>query len=244
MRILVVEDDEVLREAVAQGLKQSGHRVDQACTMCEADHLWRVQPYDAVLLDLRLPRHGDPDSPIGSGLSVMRAARYRGDRTPVLVLTGSADTAHKIEGLDAGADDYLGKPFDMAEVEARLRALVRRSVGQENETALAGLSLDRRTMQASVNGVPVELPKRELEVLFELMSPPGHVMSKRILSDKLSNLETALSANALEAFISKLRKRLAGSGVALRSLRGIGYVAEEERPRDARTPVLDASKNP
>lgn len=158
MRILVVKDDELLRQVVAQSLIQSGHRVDQACTMYEADHLWRVQPYDAVLLDLRLPRHGELDAPIGSGLSVLRAARYRGDRTPVLVLTGSADTAHKIEGLDAGADDYLAKPFDMAEVEARLRALVRRSVGEENETVLAGLSLDRRTMRASVNGAPVEMP--------------------------------------------------------------------------------------
>lgn len=233
MRLLIVEDDALVRQALACNLQACGHRIDQARTVYEADHLWRVQPYDAVLLDLCLPLHGEPGSPTGSGLAVLRAARHRGDRTPVLVLTGRSATAQKIEGLDAGADDYLAKPFDMAEVQARLRAMVRRSTGAENALVLAGLQLDQRTMRASVHGRPLELPRRELEVLFELMCPAGHVMSKRHLSNKLSDLETALSANALEAFVSRLRKRLVGSGVTIRSVRGIGYVAEQERSRGA-----------
>ncbi|WP_225782558.1 response regulator transcription factor [Xenophilus sp. Marseille-Q4582] len=228
MRILLVEDDAVLREVMARSLADAGHRVDQAAHAEEAAHLWRVQPFDAVLLDLNLPQHARPGSGTASGLAVLRAARQRGDRTPVLVLTARNRTEERIAGLDAGADDYLGKPFDLAEVEARLRALVRRATGAEDVARLGRLVLDRRARRFTLAEAPLELPAREFEVLWELMSPPGHAVSKRTLSDKLSGFDASLGDNALEAFVSRLRKKLAGSGAAIRTLRGIGYLLEPE----------------
>lgn len=228
MRILLVEDDAVLREVMSRSLHDAGHRVDLAACVEDADHLWRVQPFDAVLLDLNLPQQSRPGSTLASGLTVLRQARLRGDRTPVLVLTARNRTEERIAGLDAGADDYLGKPFDLAEVEARLRALVRRAQGTDDVSALGRLLLDRRARRFSVDGAALDLPAREFEVLWELMSPPGHAVSKRTLSDKLSSFDEALGDNALEAFISRLRKKLAGSGAAIRTLRGIGYLLELE----------------
>ncbi|MGC4396161.1 response regulator transcription factor [Hydrogenophaga sp. T2] len=230
MRILLVEDDAVLREVIARSLADAGHRVDEAASAQTAAHLWRVQPFDAVLLDLNLPQRPHTGSPMGNGLAVLREARSRGDRTPVLVLTARNRTEERIAGLDSGADDYLGKPFDLAEVEARLRALVRRATGSDDLTRLGALELDRRARQFSVSGQPLDLPAREFEVLWELMSPPGRAVSKRELSDKLSDFDEALADNALEAFISRLRKKLAGSGAAIRTLRGIGYRVEPEAP--------------
>lgn len=228
MRILLVEDDAVLREVMSHSLQDAGHRVDVAACVEDADHLWRVQPFDAVLLDLNLPQQSREGSPMASGLTVLRQARARGDRTPVLVLTARNRTEERIAGLDAGADDYLGKPFDLAEVEARLRALARRAQGTDDQSTLGLLLLDRRARRFSVDAVPLDLPAREFEVLWELMSPPGHAVSKRTLSDKLSSFDDALGDNALEAFISRLRKKLAGSGAAIRTLRGIGYLLEPE----------------
>lgn len=228
MRILLVEDDAVLREVLSRSLEHAGHRVDAAGSVLEADHLWRVQPFDAVLLDLNLPQHERAGSPMGNGLQVLRDARTRGDLTPVLVLTARNRTEERIAGLDSGADDYLGKPFDLAEVEARLRAMVRRAIGSSDLAQLGDLQLDRRARRFSVAGNSLDLPAREFEVLYELMSPPGHAVSKRHLSDKLSNFDEALGDNALEAFISRLRKKLVGSGAAIRTLRGIGYLLELE----------------
>ena len=229
MRILLVEDDAVLRDVMLRSLGDAGHRVDVATNVEDADHLWRIQPFDAVLLDLTLPAHAGPVSVAGSGLTVLRRARARGDRTPVLVLTARDRTDERIAGLDAGADDYLGKPFDLAEVEARLRALVRRALGTDDVAVLGALSLDRKARRFAVDGDLLELPAREFEVLWELMSPPGRTVSKRTLSDKLSTFDEALGDNALEAFISRLRKKLAGSGASIRTLRGIGYLLEPGR---------------
>jgi len=128
----------------------------------------------------------------------------------------------------AGADDYLGKPFDLSEVEARLRALVRRAQGTEDIATLGDLKLDRKARRFTVSAVPLDLPAREFEVLWELMSPPGRTVSKRTLSDKLSSFDEPLGDNALEAFISRLRKKLGASGASIRTLRGIGYVLEAE----------------
>ena len=228
MRILLVEDDAVLREVMLRSLMDAGHRVDVAANVEDADHLWHVQPFDAVLLDLSLPASGAQGSAIGSGLTALRQARARGDRTPVLVLTARDRTDERIAGLDAGADDYLGKPFDLAEVEARLRALVRRAKGTDDLVALGQLRLDRKARRFALGGMPLDLPAREFEVLWELMSPPGHAVSKRALSDKLSTFDEALGDNALEAFISRLRKKLTGSGASIRTLRGIGYLLEAE----------------
>ena len=203
-----------------RSLSEAGHHVDTAATLAEAQHFWRVQEFDAVLLDLSLPD--------GSGLKALREARARGDRTPVLVLTARNRTEERIAGLDAGADDYLGKPFDLAEVEARLRALVRRRLDLTDQVRVGELLLDRRARRAFVTDEPLDLPAREFEVLWELMTPPGRVVSKSSLSNKLSDFDDALGANALEAFISRLRKKLGGSGAGIRTLRGLGYVLESQ----------------
>ena len=228
MRILLVEDDEVLRGVMLRSLREAGHRVDEAGSIEEADYLWRIQPFDAVLLDLNLPRSSDSRSGLGSGLAVLRQARARGDRTPVLVLTARNRTDERIAGLDAGADDYLGKPFDLGEVEARLRALVRRSHSTDDEVRIGDLTLHRQRRLFSLAGQPLDLPAREFEVLWELMTPAGRVCSKRDLALKLSDLDEVLADNALEAFISRLRKKLADSGARIRTLRGLGYVLEPQ----------------
>ncbi|MDY0743623.1 response regulator transcription factor [Paucibacter sp. R3-3] len=218
MRILVVEDDALLSQTMRRSLSEANHHVDVASNLAQAEHFWRVQEFDAVLLDLSLPD--------GSGLKALREARARGDRTPVLVLTARNRTEERIAGLDAGADDYLGKPFDLAEVEARLRALVRRRLDLTDQARVGALLLDRRARRAFIGNDPLDLPAREFEVLWELMSPPGRVVSKTSLSNKLSDFDEALGANALEAFISRLRKKLSGSGAGIRTLRGLGYVLE------------------
>jgi DNA-binding response OmpR family regulator len=226
MRILLVEDDAVLREMMLRSLQDVGHRVDVARTLDEARHYWRVQPFDAVLLDLNLPVSEPPQAGMGNGLTVLREARARGDRTPVLVLTARNRTEERIAGLDAGADDYLGKPFELAEVEARLRALVRRAHDTDDRFEIGRLVLDRKARRFSLGPTLLDLPAREFEVLWELMTPPGRVVSKRLLSDKLSGFDEVLGDNALEAFISRLRKKLVGSGAGIRTLRGLGYVLE------------------
>ncbi len=228
MRILLVEDDPVLCQVMLRSLQEAGHRVDVASNLADAAHLWRVQPFDAVLLDLNLPQGPDERSGLGSGLTILRQARARGDTTPVMVLTARNRTDERIAGLDAGADDYLGKPFDLAEVEARLRALVRRSQATQDDVRVGQLVLDRHRRLFSLEGRPLDLPAREFEVLWELMTPAGRVCSKRDLALKLSEWDEVLADNALEAFISRLRKKLAGSGAQIRTLRGLGYVLEAE----------------
>lgn len=227
MRILWMEDDAVLRETVRRSLTDAGHRVDAAGHLAEGRHFWAVQSYDAVLLDLNLPLTGQPGAEQGSGLDLLRERRRRGDRTPVLVLTARNRTEERIAGLDAGADDYLGKPFDLAEVDARLRALVRRSQGAQDVVQVGLLTLTRSLRRLQLGADDMALPAREYEVLCELLSPPGRVISKRELAEKLSGFDDLLGDNALEAFISRLRKKLQGSGAGIRTLRGIGYVLEE-----------------
>ena len=229
MRILLVEDDVVLRDVMVRSLGDAGHRVDVAETLEQAEHYWLVQPFDAVLLDLNLPLTDHPLSGLGSGLKALRNARARGDRTPVLILTARNRTDERIAGLDAGADDYIGKPFELAEVEARLRALVRRTQGTDDRVEVGLLTLDRKARRFLLGPQPLDLPAREFEVLWELMTPPGRVVSKRSLSSKLSDVDEWLGDNALEAFISRLRKRLPGSGVRIRTLRGLGYVLEPDQ---------------
>jgi len=222
VRILLVEDDDVLRDVMQSSLRDADHRIDVAATAALARHLWRVQPYDAVLLDLNLPD--------GSGLSVLREARARGDGTPVLVLTAHNRTDERIAGLDAGADDYLGKPFDLGEVGGGGRARGGRPRDTGDRCTVGTLVLERkagRFFRATAQGVaPFELPAREQAVLVELMTPPGRVVSKRVLSSKLSDFDDMLGDNALEAFISRLRKKLAGTGASIRTLRGLGYLVE------------------
>ncbi len=228
MRILLIEDDAVLQAVMVRSLADAGHRVDAASHLQEGAHFWQVQTYDAVLLDLNLPINAQPHAAQGSGLQLLREARSRGDRTPVLVLTARNRTDERIAGLDAGADDYLGKPFDLEEVEARLRALVRRTQGVDDEVQVGRLRLHRKLRRVFLDEAALALPARAFEDLCELMTPPGRAVSKRLLSEKLSSFDEALGDNALEAFISRLRKKLADSGAIIRTLRGIGYVLEEQ----------------
>ena len=225
MRILLVEDDAVLHGVIRSSLHDSGNRVDSARTLDEAGHLWSVQSYDAVVLDLNLPD--------GSGLTALRAARARGDRAAVLVLTARNRIEERIAGLDAGADDYLGKPFELSELAARLRALARRVHGADDVAEVGGLRFERNVGRFFVVGgaatSELELPAREHDVLVQLMTPPGRVVSKKVLADKLSGFDDHLGANALEAFVSRLRKKLVGSGSTIRTLRGLGYLIEPDR---------------
>lgn len=237
MRILLVEDDDVLREVLHRSLVERGHVVATAMSMAEASRHWEDKGFDAVLLDLTLPRTNSKQSGLGNGLTILREARGRGDRTPVLVLTARDRTEERIAGLDAGADDYLGKPFDIDEVEARLRSLVRRVRDAADRAEIGELALDRRARRFFLAGEPWDLPAREFAVLWELMTPPGRVVSKRDLSQKLSDPDDSLGDNALEVFISSLRKRMTSNRVVIRTRRGLGYVLEEAVP--ATDPALD-----
>lgn len=230
MRVLFIEDDSVLRDVMQRSLAMAGHQVHTASSIEDAQYVWANCSFDVVLLDLNLPKqpslapnHGVDAS---NGLALLHAARARGDTTPVMVLTARNRFEDRITGLDAGADDYLGKPFDLAEVEARLAALVRRSRGTQDVLRLGKLQLDRRARLFSVAGKSLDLPEREFDLLWELMSPPGQVVRKHRLRSKLAGVEERPGGNALDVFISRLRKKLLGSGVAIRTLRGIGYLLE------------------
>jgi DNA-binding response OmpR family regulator len=193
-----------------------------------ADHLWRIQPFDMVILDLNLPRRSRPESGTGNALGLLREARARGDHTPVLILSARSRLEERVAGLEAGADDYLGKPFDLSELTARVRALGRRATGTVDRLEIGRLAVDRAARRCFIGDTPLDLPAREFEVLVELASPPGRVISKPMLSSKLSDLNEVLADNALEAFVSRLRKKLVDSGARIRTLRGIGYVLEPD----------------
>ncbi len=227
MRVLLIEDDAILRTVMTQKLEGTGNRVDAAGDLETALHLWTVQAFDVVLLDLNLPASAAARAPMANAMTLLRQMRSRGDRTPVLILSARNRTEERIAGLDAGADDYMGKPFELNEVEARLRAILRRSQGADDVTQVGQLRLHRLERRFSIGAEPLLLPAREFEVLWELMSPPGRVVNKRKLSDKLSSFDEPLGDNALEAFISRLRRKLDPSGAAIRTLRGIGYLIEE-----------------
>ena len=226
MRILLVEDDAVLLDIVRRSLSDSGMRLDCASDLALARHFWSANRFDAVVLDLNLPL--DAEGKRGSGIDLLRSQRKLGDSTPVLILTARNRTDERIAGLDAGADDYLGKPFELAELAARLRALVRRRQGSIDLITVGKLLFDRGQRRISVNQIELLLPAREFDVLTELLSPPGRTVSKKDLADKLSDFADMLTDNALEAFISRLRKKLVGSGAMIRTLRGIGYRIEED----------------
>ena len=227
-RMAVVEDDAFMAALLRFLLERQGVQVTLLGDGRSAlDCLQGDTPLDAVLLDLNLPLEGRAPTEQGSGLDLLRERRRKGDRTPVLVLTARNRTEERIAGLNAGADDYLGKPFDLAEVEARLRALVRRTQGAEDEVQVGALKLLRSLRRMQLGAEELILPAREYEVLCELLSPPGRVISKKELAEKLSGFDELLGDNALEAFISRLRKKLQGSGAGIRTLRGIGYVLEE-----------------
>jgi two-component system response regulator TctD len=221
MRILIVEDTADLAEAIASRLRKLGHAVELAANGEEADELLRTETYHLVVLDLMLPgMHGK---------EVLHRLRRRRSATPVLVLTARSDVDDKVGALDYGADDYLVKPFDFRELEARCRALLRRPHGMAaSEVTFGDLVFDGAARRVTVAGRAVELGAREFRLLELLLANLNRVLSKDALLDQLFGLEDAVAPNAVELYVSRLRRKLEGSAVRIRTLRGIGYVAELE----------------
>lgn len=215
MRLLLVEDDPMIGEAVQDLLRAEHYAVDWARDGDAADTALRTQPYDLVLLDLGLPKR--------DGLAMLRDLRTRKDRTPVLVATARDAVAQRIEGLDAGADDYVLKPYDLDELLARIRALLRRAAGRaEPVYEHQGVSINPATREVTVRGTPVVLSGREWAVLEPLIARPGMVLSRQQLEDKLYGWGDEVSSNAVEVYVHGLRKKL-GPELVL-NVRGVGYL--------------------
>ncbi|AVP57009.1 response regulator transcription factor [Pulveribacter suum] len=221
MRLLLVEDDTMIGEAVQELLRAEHHAVDWARSGTEAGAALAAQRYDLVLLDLGLPGR--------DGLDVLRELRARRDRTPVLITTARDAVAQRVQGLDAGADDYLLKPYDMDELLARIRALARRAGGRSDETyESGGVRIQPATREASVDGQPVTLSAREWAVLEPLLARPGAVLSRAQLEDKLYGWGEEISSNAVEVYVHGLRKKL-GAGLIV-TVRGVGYMLPRAEP--------------
>jgi len=215
MRLLLVEDDPMIGEAVRDLLRAERYAVDWATDGDMADAALSTQAYDLVLLDLGLPRR--------DGLAVLRDLRARKDRTPVLIATARDGVAQRVQGLDAGADDYVLKPYDLEELLARIRALLRRAAGRaEPVYEHQGVSVTPATREVLVQGRPVALSAREWAVLEALIARPGTVLSRQQLEDKLYGWGGEISSNAVEVYIHGLRKKL-GAHLVL-NVRGLGYM--------------------
>jgi two-component system OmpR family response regulator len=224
MRILLVEDDRMIGESVFDALGAENYAVDWERDGKDAGLRLRTGTYDLVLLDLGLPGR--------DGLAVLRDLRARLDRTPVLIATARDAVADRIAGLDAGADDYVVKPFDMDELLARMRALIRRSAGRaEPVFEHAGVTIDPVERSVRVNGATVSLTAREWAVLEPLITRPGMILSRAQLEEKLYSWREEISSNAVEVYIHGLRKKLGPHFI--QNVRGVGYVVPK-------TPVSDA----
>jgi DNA-binding response OmpR family regulator len=224
MRLLLVEDDRMIGESLRGALRLEGHAVDWVRDGAAAHVTLATERFDLVLLDLGLPATGAADAPVqpGGGLDVLRGLRARQDATPVIVLTARDGPGDKVAGLDAGADDYLVKPFDLDELSARMRAVMRRHSGQaQTQLSCAGVTLDPATHQVTRDGVPVLLSAREFALLEALMRRPGALLSRAQLEDRLYGWGEAVESNAVLVYIHQLRRKL-GAGF-IQNLRGVGY---------------------
>ena len=215
MRILVVEDDALLGDAIHAGLQQSGFAADWVMDGASADQALATEPYAAAVLDLGLPRM--------SGLEVLRRLRGGKNPVPVLILTARDTVEDRIQGLDSGADDYLVKPFDMGELAARLRALIRRASGNTSPTLRVGeIVLDPAAHLVSYRDQPVELTAREFAVLHALLLNAGKVLSRAQLEEKLYAWGEEVESNTVEVHIHHLRRKL--SPDLIETIRGVGYM--------------------
>ena len=221
MHILIAEDDEVLADGLCRSMRQQGYAVDYVSDGLEADLMLKgAQPFDLVVLDLGLPRM--------DGLSVLRNMRERNRQIPVIILTARDGVGDRVKGLDLGADDYLVKPFSLAELEARVRALIRRGLCGVNPVFSCGtMTFDSVGRRAAINGELLELTTRELSVLEALMSRIGWVVSKEQLLERLYSYAEEASGNAIEVYIHRLRKKIESAGVTIRTIRGLGYIIEK-----------------
>lgn len=220
MRLLLVEDDLPLAEALLSLLVSSGYAVDCVHDGEAARTLVEIEPFDLIILDLNLPER--------DGLSVLRAMRAKGNRAAVMILTARGAAEDRVRGLDLGADDYMAKPFDIREFEARVRSLLRRQAGLRSSTVSLGpVSLDLTTRLFSAHGLALELPPRERALLELLLTRAGKVVAKEAIMQSLTSLEDILSDNAIEQYVSRLRRRLQPFGLSLRTIRGIGYLLDK-----------------
>ncbi|MGH8619995.1 MAG: response regulator [Burkholderiales bacterium] len=220
MRILIVEDDPLLADGLTRSLTRADYAIDLVADGGAADAVLATQAFDLVILDLGLPRL--------DGFEVLRRLRRRGGATPVLVLTARDTLDDRVKGLDLGADDYLTKPFELPELEARVRALIRR--GQSGGASLlvhGPLTLDTAGRRAVLDGAPLELSARELGVLEVMMLRSGRVVSKDQLAEQLYNFDADVGANAIEVYVHRLRKKLEPAGIRIRTIRGLGYLLDK-----------------
>lgn len=214
MRVLLVEDDRMIAQGLQTALRQDGYAVDWMSDGRAAAAALHSARFDLMLLDLGLPQR--------DGLSVLRELRRRGDATPVIILTARDDTRDRIEGLDAGADDYIVKPFDLDEVAARMRSVLRRASGRADPTIRVGdISLNPATRTVERAGLPVQLSAHEYAVLEALLQRPGVILSRAQLEDRLYGWDAPVESNAVEVYIHSLRRKLGSDGI--RTQRGVGY---------------------
>jgi DNA-binding response OmpR family regulator len=222
MRILVVEDDRMIAKGLERALRQDGYAVDGVADGKSAAEALRSSTFDLVLLDLGLPER--------DGLEVLRELRGRGDATPVIIVTARDDVQNRIAGLDSGADDYIVKPFDLDEVAARMRSVLRRAAGRADPSIRhRGITLNPVTRSVERDGAPVLVSAHEFSVLEALMQRPGSVLSRAQLEERLYGWGESVESNAVEVYVHGLRRKL-GSDV-IRTLRGVGYfVPKEQQP--------------
>ena len=214
MRVLLVEDDRMIAESLRTALRLEGHAVDWVRDVPAAQGALATERFDLVLLDLGLPG--------GDGLQVLRTLRARRDDTPVVVLTARDSTGDRVAGLDAGADDYLVKPFEYEELTARMRAVLRRRSGRGEPLMQCGpVTLDPATRQVTRDGAPVLLSAREFAVLEALMQRPGALLSRAQLEDKLYGWGEAVESNAVSVYVHQLRRKLGADFIG--TMRGVGY---------------------
>lgn len=218
MRLLLVEDDPLLGDGVRAGLKQSGFAVDWVTDGQMAQHALGSEEYSLMVLDIGLPKM--------SGLDLLKWLRQRGSNLPVLMLTARDTVADRVGGLDSGADDYLVKPFDLDELVARLRALIRRAAGKAAPTLQHGAILvDLAAHAATLQGAPIELSAREFALLVELMQNSGRVLSREQLEQRLYGWGEEVESNSVEVHIHHLRKKLGAE--LIRTVRGVGYTMDK-----------------
>ena len=228
MNLLLAEDDAILADALCEQMRASGFTVEHAPNGAVAQYLLAKQQFDVVVLDLGLPMVG--------GIEVLKQLRQTDASLPVLILTALDSLEDRVAGLNAGADDYLTKPFDFPELEARLRALLRRSRASKASTELGQLSMQRETRSAQVRGEMLELSPREFDLLDLLLTHQGRVITKEQINqawsgDRAGNAvsDSGAATNAVEVYIHRLRRKLEGAQVAIRTVRGLGYLLELER---------------
>lgn len=220
MRIVLIEDNERLAQGIENSLRDQGYAVDLLSNGTEADRHLAREGADIVIIDVNLPGL--------NGFEVVRALRKRGSTIPVIMLTARSELDDRVSGLDAGADDYLVKPFEMAELLARIRALSRRRSAIRTATQeIGGLRIDRvaRTVTGP-NGL-IDLPRRELALLECLVDHSGRIVSKERIADSLYGVGSEMDSNAVELLISRLRRKLAETGVSIRTARGLGYMLDD-----------------